>query len=261
MAAVTTLAVTTAATAYSINEQRSARKDQERAQADAARQGQLSAAEQDRVDQEKIRFALEQQDNAMRAIRDGYFNSSSVLNNPNLDVTRDIAPFQDATAGIDAYKRLISGGQMSGPMSDFVSNASVAATSNPALMTDGDIVQNEIARLGSIEGQKLQPMMEQSLLSQGQVGLGALSDVANANARQLEQNAQLRENYAQSMASALTGNAPELAQLSNAANSSRSLNEQAGMLSNIASQNIGNADKEAVAQGIGYLAGQLGQLG
>lgn len=143
-----------------------------------------------------------------------------------------IAPFVGpGTLAFEQIQAEILGGlPISGPLAESLKSASTEfVRSRPGLFDlSSPVIQGAVEQQGELSVSGAQPAFRQNLLTAAQQGIGATGDVAGIRQRGLESLADIAGATGAQRASALVGQAPQLAQLSAGAGQARLLGDVAG---------------------------------
>lgn len=142
--------------------------------------------------------------------------------------TAPIEMFADPQAVQAAQDQIISNLPVSGPLADSIRQASTQfIQSRPEFDLSGPVGQ-EVQRQGELAVSAATPQFTEALTTAGQQGLAGIVDVSQIRQRGAQRLANIAGSQATQRASALVGQAPQLAQLRSGATEARLLGEVAG---------------------------------
>lgn len=145
------------------------------------------------------------------------------------EAAREIKPYTQAAEGYDLASQAIMQGQpISGPLADYIRQASIQGANSRIFEGLGSPVQQEIARQAGINVSAISPDVIAAQLAQGTQGISALGDISNIRQRGFGTLSDLASGTAGSKATALIGQVPQLQQLSQSGQEARILSDVAG---------------------------------
>lgn len=232
MAAITTAVVSVAATAYSVNQTKKAQQSAANQQQEAAAQSADLIASAGAAGEKDI---LAAQQAAANEIRLGAAEAQG-----------HIEPYAAAAPALDQAKALtMSGASVGGGIGEAIQDAALQA-GNKFPVGSSPVMQNAINDQAGLAVSAATPAITANLMNQGNLGLGALSDIAAIRQRGFNSLSDLASSSSTGRASTLVGQTPGLLQLANAGGEAR-------MLSQIASTNA----KARAGKSLAKLAGGM----
>ena len=214
MAAITTAVVGTAVAVSSANRQK-------KAQENAARQQQQAAIESAQLLEEAGR--LGEADIARQAALAAETAADAIVAG-----TAPIEIFADPQSVIAAQEQIISNLPVSGPVADKIRAGSIDfIKSRPEFDVSGPLV-GELERQADLSVSAATPNVTQALTGAAQQGLAGITDVSQIKQRGAQRLGQIAGSQAAQRATALIGQAPQLAQLASGAREARLLGDVAG---------------------------------
>lgn len=157
-----------------------------------------------------------------------------------------LAPFADLTAYKQAIDDVVGGLPVGGAIADSIRNASIDFIRNRPEFDLSGAVGREVDRQGDIAVSGATPVFTDSLMSAGQQGLAASSDIAQIKQRGLNRLGDIAGAEGSARANIVIGQGPQLTQLASGA-------QEARLLGDVAGQQFRTNATESVAG----LAGQL----
>lgn len=135
-----------------------------------------------------------------------------------------VQPGQEAFR--QAQESILSGADVGGPLAESIRQASLGGV--PSSFDTSGPVGQEISRQADLSVSGATPIFRQGLLTSGLQGIAATGDVGGIRQRGFERAGDIVGGTAAQRASALVGQAPQLAQLSTGAQEGRLLGDVAG---------------------------------
>ena len=163
-----------------------------------------------------------------------------------IDAMSTLAPFVDYEAMKRSQNEIIGNLGLTGPIADSIRQGTAEYINSRPEFQNSNIMQGQAQRQGDLAVGAAGDDFRQRLLTTGQQGLAAATDVANIEQSGIQRLADLAGNTSSARSSLLIGQTGGLANLSSSANEAR-------LLSGVAGQNA----KANQFESLGNLAGQL----